>query len=436
MAAFAWQKLDRAVSGRVVAWIAVAALATKLLLLFVALPLLHGASPSTYQADRFPDWYDMLATNLAAGNGYRFYPDTTATMLRTPGWPLILAGLFSVFGYGLTAVKVFNVLCSVGTAFFTYSLGARISGSRLLAVLAALVAFLHPAVIVADSRGGVESLFMLLLMLFMWLMYRVLSTDSLKGYLLAGATLGAILLVKSTAVLFAPCVFLCQIVARPTKAGVGRAFVTTALMSVAATLVLSPWIIRNYRLSGEFVPTMSVGSMAAWCGLYIATNRHTGREQFQLDLEASNEMGKLAESMGLKFKAGYYPQFYDVNDEFRFYKRLGEMVRETYRDSPGTFFKVLADNAAGFWVRGRTMKATMLNTILVVPFLVVAVIGAVTGLRRRLPVLPIVLFIGAFVAAHLTILGQARYHVPLIPLLAILFSLALLHLTSPGRAQD
>ena len=144
----------------------VIAISLKAILLFAALPSFQNASPTTYQAERFPDWYDFLARNLVEGNGYRFFPETTRTMLRTPGWPLVLAGIFSVFGYGITAVKIFNFLCSIGTACLTFMVGERISRNRMLALLAALVAFLHPAMVVADSRGGVESVFIFLLMAF------------------------------------------------------------------------------------------------------------------------------------------------------------------------------------------------------------------------------------------------------------------------------
>jgi hypothetical protein len=82
-------------------------------------------------------------------------------------------------------------------------------------------------------------------------------------------------------------------------------------------------------------------------------------------------------------------------------------------------------NAKGFWIQGRTRKATALNMVVVLPFLGLVAIGTYAGWRRRLPILPIVLFVGAFYAAHVPILGQARYHVPLIPLLAILFCLVL-----------
>jgi 4-amino-4-deoxy-L-arabinose transferase-like glycosyltransferase len=414
----------------------VAAVAAKAFLLFVALPYLHDASPTTYQAERFPDWYDLIAMNLAEGHGYRFFPDTTETMLRTPGWVVVLAGIFSVFGYSLTATKVFNLFFSIGTAFLVFSLGKRITQSKRLGLLAAAIAFLHPAILVADSRGGVESFFTLSLAVFVFLTYRALETEAVKDYLIAGVALGVVLLIKSTPALFPPFLFLYLIGLRPDLARVRHAAIRTGALVLAAGVVLSPWTIRNYVLSGEFVPTMSVGGMAAYSGFYIATHRYTGREQYVLDVEAAAEVGSIAQGMNLKFKPGYYPQFYTVGDEVKFYRHLGDIVKGQYAEQPSLLLHVMADNARGFWVQGRTAKATALNMALVLPFLALTIWGAIAAWRRSLMVGPIVLFIATFFAAHLAILGQARYHVPLIPLLALLASITLRPMIGdvPGRA--
>ena len=411
---------------RTLMWIAGIAIVVKVLVLFVLLPWLQAASPGNYEADKFQDWYDLLARNIAEGNGYRFFPDTTATMLRTPAWPLVLAGLFSLFGYGIASVKVFNLLCSIGTAALTFALCERICNRRPLALLAALIAFFHPAIVIADSRGGVESFFMLFLMLFAWLAYRALNDGRYSSYALAGVAMGVLLLTKSTAVLFAPCIFLYLVVRDWSVAGVRRAVLNMATLTVVASLMLAPWIVRNYMLSGEFVPTMSVGGMSAYSGYYMSSHRDSGREQYQLDIEASNEMGEVADAMGLPHRPGYYTQLYTPADELLFYRQLGKIVRDKYRNEPGLFRRALVDNAVGFWVRGRTLKATTMNALLVLPFLALTIVGAWMGSRRRLPVMPIVLMIGAFYLVHIPILGQARYHVPLIPIMAVLLVLVLL----------
>ena len=66
-----WNVLELKIESRQLAWIAGIAIVLKVVLLFVALPAFQGLSPGNYEADKFPDWYDLLAMNIANGNGYR-----------------------------------------------------------------------------------------------------------------------------------------------------------------------------------------------------------------------------------------------------------------------------------------------------------------------------------------------------------------------------
>ena len=70
--------------------LAAIAIAIKGLVLFAGIPAFQALHPEEYQADLFPDRYDLIASNLIEGNGYRFFPDTAETTIRTPGFVLAL----------------------------------------------------------------------------------------------------------------------------------------------------------------------------------------------------------------------------------------------------------------------------------------------------------------------------------------------------------
>src|SRR5579885_2325011 len=91
----------------VVALLAIAAVAIKGLILFVGIPAYESFFHTEYQADLFPDQYDLLAQNLIDGHGYRFLPETASTTIRTPGFVLVLAGLFFLFGKSLAESRPF-----------------------------------------------------------------------------------------------------------------------------------------------------------------------------------------------------------------------------------------------------------------------------------------------------------------------------------------
>jgi len=397
-----------------------AMVALKAILLFVAIPYLHEVFPLAYRAESFADWYDRIAMNLVEGNGYRVYPDTSETMLRMPGWVLVLAGIFSIFGPSLTATKAFNLLFSVASAGLAYVLGRRITNSHRLGLLVAAITLLHPAMLLADSRGGLESLLVLSIMAFMLLLYRALEAGGTRRFLLAGVALGVVLLVKPSVGLFPAFLFFYMLGRKLSFARLRHATLSVGALVLVAGAVLSPWIVRNYAISGQFVPTMTMGGLAAFQGLYVATHLSKGREHHVLLNEAAAQQEAIAKEMGIKFKRGFYPQFYDVSEEIRYYDHLGDIVKKRYMEQPALLLDVIGFNAIAFWIQGRTEKATILNTILVLPLLALALWGAYTGWRQSLMVGPILLFIVAFVAAHLPIIGAARYQVPLIPLLAIL----------------
>lgn len=404
----------------------VLAIAVKAVLLFVAIPMFSQLSPTSYQIEMFPDRYDLIAQNLVDGFGYRVYPDTSLTMLRTPGFVLPLAAMFWMFGHSLLAAKLFNLICSVLTAWCVYALGRRIAGDRRVGALAAAVTFFHPAMILADSRGGLESLLCLGIAGTLLLVYRAMRTDALRDYVFAGLAFGAVLLIKSSAALFPPLLFLALWATQRTWRNFRHAFGRVFVFGIAAVVLSVPWIWRNYEVSRAFVPTMTNGGSAAFQGVYVVKHWDSGREHYALIDEATARQEAIAKQMGLRYKTGFFQTFYTPQDEIAFYSRLGALATTQYQEDPGLLARAVLFNLRGFWVQGRTAHATLLNTIVVVPFLALVAAGCWVAWRRRLPVGVLLLFSAGFMAAHLPIIGVARYHVPLIPPLAVVLALVAL----------
>src|ERR1700722_18250173 len=138
---------------RRVEWIALGILVLTLntSILFYVIPEMHANVIQFYNQDEYADGYDQLATNLVSGNGYRFYPDTAKTLMREPGYPVLLAGIFYFFGNSLTAVKAVN-MCLAFVAAYLLSRIVRAVSSRPLLVLGVPIIFLfHPGTLIAES---------------------------------------------------------------------------------------------------------------------------------------------------------------------------------------------------------------------------------------------------------------------------------------------
>jgi 4-amino-4-deoxy-L-arabinose transferase-like glycosyltransferase len=401
-------------------------------LLFVVIPVVSARVTPLYNHDRFADGYDQLALNLLQGNGYRFYPDTARTLMREPGYPIFLAGLFFLFGNTFLAVKLANMCLALATAWLMIRLAGHISSNRVLLIAPPLLFLFHPATLIAESRGGVEILFTFLITGFMLALYTALERETAWHYAIAGTVLGLTVLVRSTPLLFPFFLLGYMLLMERKRVPILGTFKNIAMIMVAMVVVLSPWIIRNYAITRQFVPTSSVVGVSAHAGQYICTHLSEGKPWWLLDREAARERDRLAAGLGYPFKEGnegYYQTFYKSEDEIKFSKYLMGRVIDEYRSFPAMFVKCLSFNLFNFWFAGKTQLSTLANVVVQLPYLVLAVAGAMLGLRskqwRCRMIGPMVLFIGYVMAVHAPILAQARYGVPLIPLLSLLASITL-----------
>ena len=398
------------------------------LLLFVLIPKMSSGMNGLYNSDGYVDTYEQIAKNLALGNGYRVYPDTARTLSREPGYPVLLAGLFCTFGDGLTTVQFANMLFTFAAAGLIALLARRVSNNKIVVLGAPLVFLFHPGTLIAESRGGVETLFTFFLVLYMLTVYRAIETRAWFDYLLNGAALGATVLIRSTPILF-PVWLLAYLAAIEPKESWLKLCRNAVITVTAAVTILSPWIIRNYSLVEKFVPTASVLGISAHAGFYNNTHYSGAESWAMVDQQGARERRKLAEDLGYPFKVealGYFQDFYSSQDEVRFSDYLLSRVIGEYRKSPSLFVKCVGANLFNFWFRGKTTASTRLNLILELPYLFLAMVGLVIAVRNGLfnAVAPMVLLIAYLVAVSVVVLAQARYSVPLIPFLSILVCIA------------
>jgi len=394
-------------------------------LLFVVIPVAEKSASSHYSFG-FADDYDLIARSLANGQGYRVRAELTETMMREPGYPLVLAGLFRLLGDGIEAARLGNLLMCAATALLLWHLALRVTQDRAASFLAVVIFLLHPGTVVAEARGGVEILFMLGTMGFMLLLYRAVEADNAKSYLLAGAALGAVVLVRSTPLLFP--LALAPLLAWTGPPGAhGRRLAWSALLVAAMALVMAPWVARNYALSGQIVPTATVQGVAAQEGQYTCERLSFGRNFQALQKEAAQQRNRLASQAGLRFVPDYYQYFYTAADELAFNRALLQRTTERYREDPGLLGSCAAANLVHFWFLGKDGLATAVNVLVQLPLLIAALAGMYILWRRRPAAAwaPVALFVAYVMAVHAPIIAHARHSVPLVPFVAIFAGTAL-----------
>src|SRR3954467_12269662 len=93
-------------------------------------------------------FYSWVGAALAMGDGYTFLGHTTAHW--PPGYPVLLAGVYKLFGADTANALIANAVLGALTVPLVYLIGLR-AGGRAVAIVAATVLALFPGqILVAD----------------------------------------------------------------------------------------------------------------------------------------------------------------------------------------------------------------------------------------------------------------------------------------------
>jgi len=376
--------------------------------------------------------YDMLARSLVSGNGYRWYAqgdlaqlapyvkfDLTSvdydpvrgvpTSFRAPLYPAFLALVYAVSGTGFTrffAARLAQaVLLGAPLAPLTYLTALRLlGGNERAARQAAWGVAVYPMLLLFPLGLGTENLFFLLLLSTLLVLLLSAERRSAGFFLLSGFLLGLTALTRSVILPFAGFAVLWTWLGLKDRRG-------AALIAIALTLTVAPWVIRNSLLYG----------------------RLTGIET----------------SLGYNLYLGYHPQGDGsfvfgpsldlvpiLDDSVR--DRIGtQRALEFIKADPGRFLP-LAANRLGHFFRLDLRLLTyfysgnffgyippplllILGAFFGLPFALVslsAAFGAVQLPRTPTTWLLLLLVIG-YLLPHVFILSEERFHLALVPFFAV-----------------
>jgi 4-amino-4-deoxy-L-arabinose transferase-like glycosyltransferase len=355
------------------------------------------------------DWrhYHELAVQIAEGGAW--------FASRPTGYPMLLAGLYALFGPHPWLGELLNVGLGAAGGLLVYWLALQLSGSRA-AGLAALLYAIAPAQVLMTTVLGSEIAHGVLLLAILAVVIRW--PASALAAVAAGALLGASQYVRSTSMLLAPIVMAWSALAWDRwPSGLARA----AALAAAFLLVLAPVLVWN---AARGSPSLATSSFLGWQLLVGASQEHDGRynvEDAALVTDARTELG-------------------DPASEERAYR----FAADRYRDDPAGVF--------GLWVRkfpilwgddhygarwalyaSPNPSLTTVNTLALLSQLAWAATAAFAALAvwawsRPAPtrgIALLVVIVAAMAIAHLPLEANPRYHSPLVPIFCVLAGVGL-----------
>lgn len=216
--------------------------------------------------------YELLARNLAAGHGFTLRPPEPS-VFRPPLAPAFLAAVYLLVGPKFLAARLAQAALSAAAIPLTYAL-ARAFAPRRGALLAAALVALSPALAAHASLFQTETLFSVLTVAAVLALlrgYAAAATRSHSGRawawaVVSGAVLGLANLARPT-LLALP--LLLPLAWALLDARRRRGVALGCVAALSAIVVIAPWTLRNYAVSGAFVPVaLNRLGMTVWAGSY------------------------------------------------------------------------------------------------------------------------------------------------------------------------
>lgn len=371
--------------------------------------------------DHFKFGYEMgrIARSVATGHGYAnpFDHPSGPTAWVTPLYPLLMAGVFRIFGVYTAAsawiIQAFNCVCSALTTWTTWVI-ARRCFNRHVASWSAWIWALYPAAMQYAVKWVWEmSLTTLLFSCILALALRMRNIGgpdaenadaaSTKRWGVFGLLWGLITLSSASIAIFLP---FCGIWILKGTPQWTRQLPRVALAAVLCLACIAPWTIRNWIAFHQFVPI---------------------RSNFGAELSMGNNPYLEGTVVGSPVALAHEEALLDQLGELQYSKMRGRDAVARIRRAPSTFAALTVRRIYYFWAdvphasdpgkewveyaRGLNFQFTS----------IVGVLGLVLALRRHVP--GAVLFAMAFAVipfVYYFVFVQARFRHPLEPLIAIL----------------
>jgi hypothetical protein len=220
------------------------------------------------------DQYHYLASALARGEPF-------GTTDVPWGYAYFAAAFYRLFGERVWIPLTVQVIVNATAPLILYRL-VRPYTSQRVAVLAALITGIFSFNNVYASTQISDALCTILFLLSLLTLSRAIATDSLALFALSGLLSGLVPQFRPNMVLFPALIASGYVLYHRTW----KHLLQMSLFSALVVAALAPWIVRNYQLTGLFMPTSTHGGVQLWYGTlqvgpYLESRAYNPRSIFE-----------------------------------------------------------------------------------------------------------------------------------------------------------
>lgn len=185
---------------------------------------------------------------------------------QSPLYPYLLSVFVSLFGENPAPVYLFQAILSVLTSVTVYSIGLRISGSRIAALISGLMYALYGMQVFYATKVLSECVTAFIVVMTIRLL---LSRRMLYSVVISGLFTGLLILVKPHFLMAVPFLIIYKL-AEYKRYGLQKTIINCLFYLAVLSLVVSVVTIRNYYVCREFVLVSGNGGE----NFYIGNNKN------------------------------------------------------------------------------------------------------------------------------------------------------------------
>src|SRR5271156_2611891 len=362
-----------------------------------------------------------IAHSLATGHGFSspFRVDTGPTAWMTPLFPLLLAGIFRIFGaytfHAWAATVLLNITCCTLACIPIYFVGKRIGGVALAAGAAWLWAIFPNAILLPVESMWDASISALLVATILWATLALAESQRLRNWCAYGLLWGVALMFNATLAALFP--FLAAWLVYRAQQQNRKWFKNAAAAVIIIFLCCVPWTIRNYRVFHQFVPLRSVLGLQLWLG-----NNDQTQDIFRGDLHPIYNAAEREQYISLG-EIAYMRQ--KKQEAFAY------MLSHPQREAHLIFYRAISIWSGGTPYPLEDFIGTpSLRFRTVLAFNLVAAVGTLCGIvilfRERSPfAVPIAAFPLIYPWAYYLTLALPRYRLPIDSIVMLLLAICI-----------
>jgi hypothetical protein len=364
-----------------------------------------------------------IAHSLATGHGFSspFRVDTGPTAWMTPLFPLLLAGIFRLFGaytfHAWAATVALNISCCTLACIPIYFAGKRIGGIGLAAGAAWLWAIFPNAILLPVESMWDASISALLAGTILWATLALAESERqrLHDWCAYGLLWGVALMFNATLAGLFP--FLAGWLVYRARMEQRAWLKPTAAAVAVIILCCVPWTVRNYRVFHQFVPLRSVLGLQLWLG-----NNDQAENVFRGDMHPIYNASERDKYISLG-EIAYMQQ--------KKQEAIAYLLSHPVREASLITYRAISIWSGGTpypWVDFLGTPSLRFRAILA--FNLVAALGTVCGIivlfrERSLFAVPVAAFPLVYPWAYYLTLALPRYRLPIDPIVILLLAISI-----------